>query len=236
MACLEISRRILVISDLHAPYGHPDTVRFLTALKRKYKFDKVVCVGDEVDYHAISFHDSDPNLPSPAVELQLAINKLKPLYKLFPKVEIVDSNHGSLVIRKALAHGLPQQVFRTNQEILQAPKGWKWHSDYKFNTPLGLVYMCHGKTSSPGKLSQLYGCSTIQGHFHERADITYTSTPEKLIWDMHVGCLADDKSRAMAYNKVNPKRPIISVGIIINGIPQLVPMVLNKRGRWIGTL
>ena len=43
---------------------------FLRALKKKYKgFDLVVGIGDEIDQHAISMHDSDPDLPSAGDEL-----------------------------------------------------------------------------------------------------------------------------------------------------------------------
>lgn len=227
------SKALLVISDMHHPYSHPDTLPFLTALKQKYKFDKVVCIGDEIDNHAISFHDSNPDLPSAGEELKQAITSLQPLYKLFPEVIVVESNHGSLVYRKALANGLPQAVFKSYNEILQAPKGWKWVFDTIVDTELGPIYLCHGKTSSPGKLASQYGMSSIQGHFHEKAQITYISTPEKLMFDAHTGCLADDKSLALGYNKVNPKRPIVSVIIVINGIPQIVPMVLNRKGKWI---
>jgi hypothetical protein len=80
------------------------------------------------------------------------------------------------------------------------------------------------------------GYSTVQGHFHEKAQISYQSTPERLIFDMHVGCLADDNSLALGYNKINPRRPIVSVGVIINGVPQIIPMILNKNGRWIGKI
>jgi hypothetical protein len=229
-------KRLLVISDMHHPYSHPDTVPFLTALKDKYKFDRVVCIGDEIDNHAISFHDSDPDLPSAGDELLKAINGLRPLYKLFPDVTVVESNHGSLVYRKALASGLPKAVFRTYNEILQAPKGWNWVFDTIIHTALGAIYLCHGKSGAAGKLASSYGCSTIQGHFHEKAQITYISTPEKLMFDAHTGCLADDKSLALGYNKVNPKRPIVSVIIVLNGIPQIVPMVLSKNGRWVGEL
>jgi hypothetical protein len=103
-------------------------------------------------------------------------------------------------------------------------------------TPLGPIYFCHGKTGTPGRLASQYGMSSIQGHFHEKAQITYISTPEKLMFDMHVGCLADDKSLALGYNKINTRRPIVSIGLVINGIPQLLPMVLNSQGRWIGRL
>jgi hypothetical protein len=50
---------------------------------------------------------------------------------------------------------------------------------------------------------------------------------------MVVGCLIDDKSMAFAYNKLQLKRPLIGVGIILDGQPKLLPMILNKEGRWI---
>jgi hypothetical protein len=45
-------------------------------------------------------------------------------------------------------------------------------------------------------------------------------------------CLVDDTSMAMAYNKLQLQRPIIGTGIIINGQPKLLPMVLRRGGRW----
>ena len=67
--------KILCISDTHYPYAHPDHLDFLQALKKKYKFgskDKYVMLGDELDYSALSFHDSDPDLPNSTKELDLA--------------------------------------------------------------------------------------------------------------------------------------------------------------------
>lgn len=230
----KVSRRLLVISDMHHPFSHPDTLPFLKSLNKKYKFDKVVCIGDEIDNHAISFHDHNPDLPSAGEELQKAIKCLEPIYKLFPNVTVIESNHGSLVYRKALASGLPQAVFKTNNEVLKAPKGWTWVFDTIVSTPLGPVYLCHGKSSAAGRLASQYGMSCIQGHFHEKAQIHYISTPERLMFDAHTGCLANDKSLALGYNKINPKRPIVSVIIVLEGIPHIVPLVLNKKGRWVG--
>lgn len=227
---------VLVISDYHAPYNHPDAVRFLAACKKKYKPTDVVCIGDEADFHDSSFHDSDPDLDAAGVELEKAIKQLKPLYKLFPKCTVIESNHGSMVLRKAKVAKIPKKALQSYNFILDAPKGWKWVFDYKLKTPLGPVYFCHGKSGAAGRLASQYGMSTIQGHFHEKAQITYISTPERLMFDCHTGCLADDTSLALGYNKINPKRPIISIVLLTNGIPEIVPMVLNTRGRWTGKL
>jgi hypothetical protein len=232
----KIFKRILVISDMHHPYAHPDIVPFLTKLKAKYNFDKVVCIGDEVDYHALSFHDSDPDLDSAGTELKQAIQSLQPIFKMFPKVDVVDSNHGSMVYRKGLASGIPKAALKHYRDILNAPAGWNWTFDLTLKTPLGPVYFCHGKSGTPGRLASQYGMSTVQGHFHEKAQVSYQSTPEKLIFDMHVGCLANDKSLALGYNKINVRRPIVSVGIIIDGVPQIVPMILGRGGRWKGNV
>ncbi len=72
---------ILCISDLHEPYSHQDSYHFLKAINNKYKFSRVVNIGDEVDYSALSFHDSDPDLPSATKELELAQYKIKKLEK-----------------------------------------------------------------------------------------------------------------------------------------------------------
>lgn len=229
-------KSILVISDLHAPYYHPDTIRFLKAVKKKFKPTDVVCIGDEVDFHSISYHEHNPDLPAAAEELKLAIKALKPIYTLFPNVDVIESNHGSLVLRKALTAGLPQVVIKSYNDILQAPKGWKWQFDLILRTKAGPVYFCHGKTSAAGRLASQYGMSTIQGHHHEKAQIHYISTPEKLMFDAHTGCLANDKSLALQYNKINPKRPIVSLIVVVDGIPYIIPMLLNKRGRWVGNL
>lgn len=221
---------------MHQPFSHPDTLAFLTALKAKYKFTDVVCIGDEIDGHALSYHEHNPDLPSAGEELRQAIKALRPIYKLFPKVTVIESNHGSLVLRKAMTAGIPTMAIKSYNETLDAPKGWKWQFDLVLKTPLGPVYFCHGKTNTAGRLASQYGMSTVQGHFHEKAQIHYISTPEKLMWDMHTGCLANDKSLALGYNKINAKRPIVSVGIVLNGIPHIIPMVLTKNSRWIGRL
>lgn len=215
---------------------HPDAVRFLKAVKKKYKPDTVVFMGDEIDAHATSYHEHDPDLPSAGDELKLAIKQLQPLYALFPKATILESNHGSLVYRKAITAGLPSSVLKAYREILQAPKGWIWKYDHVLNTALGDVYLHHGKSGTHEKLSKNMAMSAIQGHFHNKFYISYWSSPNALYWDANAGCLVDKKSRAFAYGLSNLQKPIVGCMVILNGIPQLLPMVLLKTGRWNGKL
>lgn len=231
------NKSILIISDLHAPYNHPDTVAFLKAVKKKYKPTRVILSGDEVDFHAISFHDHDQDLDSAGKELEKAIKALKPIYKLFPKAEVLESNHGSLVMRKAIANGIPRAVFKSPREILKAPKGWTWHFDILTKLPDGTpCYFHHSKGANVKKNSQALGASFIQGHHHESFEIAYWGNPMNLLFGMTVGCLVDTKSLAMAYNKNNLKRPVIGLGMVIDSKAILIPMKLNRKGRWTGKL
>lgn len=231
------NRRILVISDLHAPYMHQDAAKFLRALKKEFKPTRVILTGDEADFHSISFHDHDPDLDSPDKELKKAIDQLRPIYELFPKAEVLESNHGSLVVRKALAHGLSRKFFRSPGEILQAPKSWSWHFDITTTLPNGTqCYFHHSKGVNVKKNSQAMGMSFVQGHHHESFEVQYWGNPNALLFGMTVGCLVDPHSLAMAYNKNNLKRPIIGCGIILDSVPRLLPMLLNKKSRWTGDL
>ena len=185
--------------------------------------------------HAMSFHDSDPDLPSAGDELQNAIKYLKELYVLFPEMDLVDSNHGSMVYRKGKHHGIPRKYLREYGEVLEAPKGWVWHHDLKLILPTGEeCYVHHGLSKDVIKVVTQRGTCVVQGHYHTEFKITYAGNPQSLLWGMNVGCSIDGEALAFAYDRTNLGRPVIGHGICINGLPQLLPMVLNEQGRWTG--
>ncbi len=230
-----LNDRILCISDMHEPYGHPDNLKFLKALAKKYSFTRVVCLGDEVDKHAMSFHDSDPDLPSAGDELKAALKKLRPLYELFPKVDVIESNHGSMHYRKGLHHGIPRKYLRAYNDILEAPAGWVWTPELLIKLPTGeTCFFHHGLSSDALQVAQQRGVCVVQGHYHLKFAIQYASTPLSLLWSLQVGCSIDKNALAFAYDKTNLGRPMIGHGAIINGLPKLLPMVLKANGRWNG--
>jgi len=228
--------RVLVISDLHCPYQHPDAVRFLTAIKEKYNPDRIINIGDEVDNHAMSFHPSDASLYSAGDELKAAREVIWQIEALYPKVDVMESNHGSLAYRKAMVAGIPKEVLRPYKSVLDV-KHWKWHPELEITlSDKQPCFFHHGKSANSFLALRDIGMNFVQGHFHEKYNIHYHGTGERLKWVIATGCLVDDHSLAMAYNNVNLKRPIIGCSIIIDGQPHLLPLVMNRKGRWNGRL
>ena len=230
-----MSQSVLVIPDLQIPFHHKDALRFLQKVYKTFAINEVVCIGDEVDFHALSDYDHDPDGYSPGDELRKAIEELQPFYKAFPKVKVVTSNHTDRIYRRAKRFGIPRAFLNSYAEFLQAPPGWHWEEYYIID---GVRYEHGHKIPGGDKLSiqkapLLNGRSTVFGHFHSSAGIQYTSSPEALLFGFNAGCLIDFKSYAFDYAKA---RPILGCGIVEAGIPTFIPMLLNKRGRWIGGL
>lgn len=228
--------KVLVISDTQDPFSHPDYLPFLKAVSKKHKVDEIVHVGDEVDFHALSFFDPDPDGFSPGHELQAAIVNLKKLYKVFPTVKVCVSNHTARPLRKAFKYGLPKAFLKDYSEFLQAPKGWRWADYWEVD---GIRYQ-HGEGYS-GPQGALKAAltnmqSTVIGHIHAHAGVLYSANPKHLIFGMNVGCLINKDAYAFAYGKHIPSKPIISCGVVIDGLPLVIPMPMTAKGRWTGKL
>lgn len=226
--------RILFISDLHIPFHHKDTFDFLRHLKEKYNPTRVVSLGDELDKHCLSYHESDPDGYSAGHELEASLPYIKELESIFPVLDIVESNHGSLHLRKAKTHGIPKRYIKTYNEILGVGEGWKWYYDLTLDLPNGQqCYVHHGKSSDVIKLSQQMGMNAVQGHYHSVFKVDWWANPKDLYWGLQCGCLIDRESYAFSYENVNIKKPIIGTGLVIDSVPVLEPMILDKHGRWV---
>ena len=128
-----MNKAILIISDTHIPYHHPDMLDFLKAIKKKYKPDKIVHIGDECDKHGLNMHGQDPDLASAGDELIQSRKVIKELETMFPSMDILHSNHGSLAYRRSFKAGLPRAYMRGYNEVLEVDKGWKWHEEFTFS-------------------------------------------------------------------------------------------------------
>ena len=232
----EDNSRVLLISDMHIPFHHPDTLPFLQHLKDKYKPTRVICLGDELDKSALSYHEHDPDLPSAGDELRKSIPVIQELHKMFPVMDILESNHGSLVWRKAKTYGIPRQYLKSYNDVLEVGADWKWSFDLTITLPNGnKCYLHHGKTSNVVQLGQQIGSCAVEGHYHNSFKIDYWGNSNGLYWGLQAGCLIDDDALAFSYNNVNLQRPIVGTGVIIDSMPILEPMIMDKNRRWIGS-
>lgn len=232
----DVCRRILVVGDLHAPYTHPDAIDFLRSVRDEYAPDMVIQMGDETDGHAISFHDADPNLDSAGVELEKAKAVLEEVYALFPNLLVCDSNHGSLVYRRAKAHGLPVQFIKKYRDILFPEHGapaWSWADAWVLNTPLGPVRFQHQVSGDFMLNASHERTSLVLGHEHGRFEVQYAASSTALYFGAYAGCLIDRKSMAFAYGKLHRKKPILGCMVITDGCPALIPMLMDEDGRWV---
>ena len=109
----------MIISDLHCPYNHRDALPFLSAIKDKYDPDSIINIGDELDFHAMSFHTTDQSLYSAGDELKKGRETLWELEKLFPRMTLMESNHGSMAYRKAKVAGIPKEMIRPYEHVLE---------------------------------------------------------------------------------------------------------------------
>lgn len=243
--------RVLLISDLHAPHQHPDALSFLVAIRDAIKPTRTISVGDETDYHDLSFHDSDPDLDSASAELEKARKFLRALAKELPDMDLAESNHGAMPYRRAHAHGLPSRLMRGYREVLFGEDdgtggvhfpgglgaGWRWHPQIRLDLPNGSVgWVRHGYGNDLLRIARENGCCLVQGHHHGLLEARHARLLHREIWAMSVGCLIDPTHPAFAYGKSSRVQPVIGCGVILDGEPIAVRMPLDKRGRWTGRL
>ena len=228
--------KVLAIPDMHHPFAHKDTIPFLKEVNRYYKPDEVVCLGDEADFHALGDYDHDPDGYSAGAELHATIEALQPVYRLFPKVKVCVSNHTSRPFRQAFKHGIPSAFIRDYRDFMQAPEGWRWADYWEVD---GIHYE-HGEAFA-GQLGAIKTAlgnmqSTVIGHIHAFAGIMWSANPKHLLFGFNAGCLIDKDTYAFAYGKKMKAKPVLGCGIICNRLPTFIPMILDKRGRWVGHL
>ena len=235
----ERAERILVIPDQHMPYHHPDMIPFLVAVRDTFKPDLVVNLGDELDHHAMSFHDSDPNLDSAGIELEKALPTLHALEREFPQMLICHSNHGSMSFRRAKAHGVPVQYLKRYRDVLfpnGGGDGWHWAYAWRIDTDLGPVMFKHQSSASIVSDAAHNQANVVVGHHHGKFSVEYAASSAALYYGMYCGCLIDKDSLAFAYGKHTQYKPIVGCAVILNGVPTLIPMLLDREGRWVGSL
>lgn len=231
------NQTLLLFADTHYPYEHPDSYEFLKAVKKEYKPTEVFHLGDLVDNHAISYHENVPELYSAGDEIEATMFAVQELGSIFPKMTILTGNHDKLPVRKARTAGLPSRYIKDLKEVFNMPKGWIWKIEDKIQMNDGrTLWVKHNLSKNVLEVAKYYNCCFASGHFHETIIVDSLQDYKYDVWGAIVGCLVDDKSLAMEYNKGNMKRPQLGCTIVQNGIPKLIRMHVDEDNNWTGEL
>lgn len=218
-------RRVLVLPDLHTPFMRKGALEFLTSISDKYCCNEIVCVGDESDWSASSYHESDPDGMSAGDEVVAMAKQLAEVALAFPNMKVCYGNHSEIPKRKIKTAGLPSVVGRPLKEVylaLGVPcEGWEFRDHFDID---GVKY-CHG-TNRKAKARMLQdGCSVIQGHYHSESYIQWHVNKHQRNFAMQIGALVDDDSYAMSYGKHFAKS-IACCGVVLeNGELPIIEMM-----------
>lgn len=203
--------RVLVIGDIHSPFDLDAYFSHCVSVYKKYQCDTVVFIGDIIDNHYSSYHETDADGMGGREELELAVERLGRWYKAFPEADVIVGNHDRMVMRKAQTSSIPTRWIRAYKEVLETP-GWNFMERSVYDD----VQYIHGEGGTARTRCKKDLMSTVQGHLHTQAYTEWVIGAGLKIFAMQVGCGIDRKSYAMAYAK-NFQKPAIACGVVIEG-------------------
>lgn len=204
--------RILVIGDLHEPFCLDGYLKFCKDSYANFNCNKVVFIGDIIDNHYSSYHESSADGLGGKYELEQAIKKLSKWYKAFPEADVTLGNHDRIIIRKAQTSNIPSKWIKEYKEVLETPK-WNFVTEVYYDT----VRYIHGDKSANARTAAKRDMvSTVSGHFHTQMYVEWFFGKYSALFGMQVGCGIDSKSYAMGYMQ-GGKKEAIGAGIVIGG-------------------
>ena len=206
-----LKSNVLVIGDLHEPFTLDGYLEFCIEQYKKWNCNKVVFIGDVVDNHFSSYHETSADGLGGSDELDLAITKIAKWYKAFPDAYVTLGNHDIIIMRKAQTGAIPTRWIKEYKDVLEVPK-WKFVDEVIIDD----VLYHHGIGSKAHIKAVKNMISTVGGHHHTEAYTHWFVGKKEKIFGMQVGCGINIKSYAMSYGKWFPK-PAISCGVILEG-------------------
>lgn len=219
---------VLVIPDLHNPWSRLGGRQFCEDTADKWKCDKIVFIGDVVDAHFASFHTREPSAPGALEEYERTKAAIAQWYRSFPDAIVTIGNHDRRAVRQAKTVNLPEIFLKPYSEIWNTPN-WKWMDSVTIDN----VYYYHGDGQGgeypASNAVRKMLMSIVIGHNHTASGVKYYVNPMQRIFACDTGCLIDDKAIAFAYSDQNKRRSVLSVAVIVDEVPYVIPMPCGKN-------
>lgn len=226
-------KNCLIISDTHFPYQHRDTFKFLEAVYDQYGIEIVKHTGDMVDNHSSSYHEVEYGTLSAKEEHKQAKRNVQKLYDMFPEMNVIIGNHGSMSYRKAKTAGIPEEHLKSYNDMYGVDWEWMDKDYFEISGKDDTCLLVHTMGTNTLLNAAKHSHSSIQGHHHSKFGLEYFGDTRMLRWSMTCGCLVDTHHPAFNYaSGGTTARPVIGCGLIIENEPIMRPMRLTKSGRW----
>ena len=208
----ERPRNVLVIGDLHCPFDLDEYLEFCKQQYILYDCNEVVFIGDVIDNHYSSYHETDVDGLGGGEELEFAIKRIARWYEAFPKATVIIGNHDRLIMRKAQTSAIPKKWIKSYKEVLEVPK-WNFKVSYEQD---GVQYL-HGEGGTARTKCKADLMNTVQGHLHTQCYIEHFVGKNFRIFGMQVGCGIEFSSYSFAYAKAGRKPAIACAVVLENG-------------------
>lgn len=176
----------------------------------RHACNQVIFIGDLIDSHATSRHETDPDGLSAKTELNIAIEDLQKWRDAFPVADVIIGNHDRVVMRRAFSSSIPSIWIKSFNEVLGTT--WNWTERIEYDG----VQFVHGEGGTARTKAKNDLQSTVQGHIHTQAYVEWMVGNKSKLFGMQVGCGLDRDTYAAAYAK-HYKKQAIGCGVVIGG-------------------
>ena len=201
---------VLVIGDLHEPFCLDSYLDWCIKQYHIYNCTEIVFIGDIIDNHYSSYHETSADGMGGADELQLAIQRIARWYKEFPKATVIIGNHDRMIMRKAQTSAIPSKWIKSYKEVLEVP-GWNFVERYVKD---GVQYL-HGEGGTAMTKCRADMMNTVQGHLHTQAYCEHYVGQNFRVFGMQIGAGINFSEYSFAYAKAG-KKPAIGCGVVLN--------------------
>ncbi len=211
---IEGPAKVLSLSDIHIPYHHKQAVEIALQFGKDNKADTILLNGDVLDFHSLSFWETDPREKNFGQELDAAEQLFKLLRREFPEAKIIFKygNHEERYERYLITKApelLSVKAFQMRNFLKLDDYGIKLIDDPR-RVRLGDLNVIHGHEyrfaiSNPvnparGLFLRAKAYATC-GHFHQSSYHPGKNLNDEIIACWSSGCLCDLNPKYRPYNE-----------------------------------
>jgi len=199
----------VIFPDMHVPYEDKLSCDVAFQIAKSVNPDKIVQIGDFVDFYPISRYEKDPRRCS-GFNLQLELDKAYEYLQRFSAIAptiILEGNHEARLDKYLLKNAIGLYGL----DNISVPAFLKTNSlnvDYRKDIYLGKLFLHHGdmkvkmgskhSASSAQKTVEALGVSTMIGHVHKLGSYFKTTLGGGVQSGYEIGCLCNTDVEYMA--------------------------------------